>query len=111
MLDSVVKPLVLTTVFVTPAASVHAHAASFTVTLVPPVHGRLPVVPPVPPDGTYPAGTVITLRATPERGYVLDSAWYSVPGRFGQMYHEGMGREFAVTIDRDKRIGASKAPY
>jgi acetyl esterase len=44
---------------------------------------------------------------TPDRGYVLDSAWYSVPGRFGQMYHEGMTPEFAVTIDRDKRIGAS----
>ena len=25
----------------------------------------------------------------------------------GQMYHEGMAREFPVTIDRDKRIGAS----
>ncbi len=37
----------------------------------------------------------------------LDSAWYSVPGRFGQMYHEGMTRDFKVTIDQDKRIGAS----
>ena len=107
MLNSVVNALVITTVVVTPVASVHAQAASFTVTLVPPIHGTLQVVPPVPRDGKYPAGTVITLRATPERGYVLDSAWYSVPGRFGQMYHEGMGREFAVTIDQDKRIGAS----
>ena len=33
--------------------------------------------------------------------------WSSVPGRFGQMYHEGVAREFKVMIDRDKRIGAS----
>jgi acetyl esterase/lipase len=30
-----------------------------------------------------------------------------VPGRFGQMYHEGMTRDWKVTIDQDKRIGAS----
>lgn len=107
MLNSVFKALVLTTLAVTSVAAAQAPPASFTVTLVPPVHGTLQVAPPVPPDGKYPAGTVITLRGTPERGYVLDSAWYSVPGRFGQMYHEGMEREFAVTIDRDKRIGAS----
>lgn len=84
-----------------------AQSASFTVTVVPPVHGTLQLVPALPPDGKYPAGTVVTVKTTPDRGYVLDSAWYSVPGRFGQMYHEGMTREFAVTIDRDKRIGAS----
>jgi len=49
----------------------------------------------------------VKVRTTPDPGYVLDLAWYSVPGRFGQMYHESMAREFAVTIDRDKRIGAS----
>jgi acetyl esterase/lipase len=107
VLNSVLEALVLTALAVTPVAAAQGPPASFTVTLVPPVHGTLQVVPPLPPDGKVPAGTVITLRATPERGYVLDSAWYSVPGRFGQMYHEGMGREFAVSIDRDKRIGAS----
>jgi acetyl esterase/lipase len=80
---------------------------SFTVTIDTPVHGKLEVNPPLPSDGQYPAGTVITLKTTPDAGYVLDSAWYSVPGRFGQMYHEGMTREFKVTIDQNKRIGAS----
>jgi acetyl esterase len=88
-------------------ASLEAQTPSFTVTVVPPVHGTLQLVPPLPPDGKYPAGTVVTVKTTPDRGYALDSAWYSVAGRFGQMYHEGMTREFAVTIDRDKRIGAS----
>jgi acetyl esterase/lipase len=80
---------------------------SFTVTLVPPVHGKVQLTPPLPADGKYPAGTVVTVAATPDAGYALDSAWYSVPGRFGQMYHEGMTPAFKVTIDQDKRIGAS----
>jgi len=65
------------------------------------------LTPPLPADGKYPAGTVVTVATTPDAGYVLDSAWYSVPGRFGQMYHEGMTPAFKVTIDQDKRIGAS----
>lgn len=87
--------------------SVRAQGTSYTVTVVPPVHGTLQLTPALPADGKYAAGTVITVTTTPESGYALDSAWYSVPGRFGQMYHEGMTREFKVTIDQDKRIGAS----
>ena len=79
----------------------------FTVTLVPAVHGSVTLTPALPADGKYPKGTVVTVRATPDAGYALDSAWYSVPGRFGQMYHEGMAPDFKVTIDQDKRIGAS----
>ena len=81
--------------------------SSFTVTLVPPAHGKVQLTPPLPADGKYGAGTVVTVTATPDSGYALDSAWYSVPGRFGQMYHEGMTKDFKVTIDQDKRIGAS----
>jgi acetyl esterase/lipase len=107
MINPVLDALAVATVSVATAAAIHAQAGSFAVTVVPPVHGTVQLVPPLPPDGKYPAGTVVTLKATPERGYVLDSTWYSVPGRFGQMYHESMAREFAVTIDRDKRVGAS----
>ena len=47
------------------------------------------------------------MTTTPDAGYALDSAWYSVPGRFGQMYHEAMTSPLKITIDQDKRIGAS----
>jgi len=87
--------------------SLQAQANSFTVTLEPPSHGKVHLDPPLPADGKYAAGTVVTVKATPDAGYALDSAWYSIPGRFGQMYHEGMTGEFKVTIDQDKRIGAS----
>jgi acetyl esterase/lipase len=89
------------------AGSAGAQDKSFTVTLVPPVLGKVQLSPPLPADGKYAAGTVITVSATPDPGYALDSTWYSIPGRFGQMYHEGMAREYKVTIDQDKRVGAS----
>jgi acetyl esterase/lipase len=79
----------------------------YTVTAVPPAHGKVALTPALPADGKYPKGTVVTVTATPDSGYALDSVWYSVPGRFGQMYHEGMTRDWKVTIDQDKRIGAS----
>jgi len=107
MINPVLTALVVTTVSVAAVVSTRAQSASFTVTVVPPVHGTLQLVPALPPGGRYPAGTIVTLMATPDRGYVLDSVWYSVPGQFGQMYHESMASGFAVTIDRDKRIGAS----
>jgi acetyl esterase/lipase len=71
------------------------------------VHGKVALTPALPADGTYAAGTVVTVATTPDPGYALDSAWYSVPGQFGQMYHEGMTQAFKVTIDQNKRIGAS----
>jgi acetyl esterase len=84
-----------------------ADAASFAVVLDVPVHGKLTLAPPLPTDGKYEAGTVVTVTTQPEPGYVLDSGYYSVPGRWGQMYRETMSPEFKVTIDQDKHIGAS----
>jgi acetyl esterase/lipase len=107
----VTRTFVLVALTLAPAAPIQAQAPApagpFTVTLVPSVHGKVQLSPALPADGKYPAGTVVTVSTTPDPGYALDSAWYSVPGRFGQMYHEGMTPQFKVTIDQDKRIGAS----
>ena len=108
-MNSVTRTLVLAALALAPVAPVHAQAQGgpFAVTVVPAVHGTLELSPALPADGKYPAGTVVTVRTVPDAGYALDSAWYSVPGRFGQMYHEGMTPAFTVTIDQNKRIGAS----
>jgi acetyl esterase/lipase len=106
-MNALVRTLVVVAVVLAAAGPLQAQNTSFAVTLVPPVHGKVQLTPALPADGRYPAGTVVTVTTTPDPGYALDSAWYSVPGRFGQMYHEGMTREFKVTIDQDKRIGAS----
>ncbi len=89
------------------AASVNAQGTSFAVTLIPSVHGKVQVTPALPADGKVAAGTVVTLTATPDAGYALDSTWYSVRGSFGQMFHEGTTAEYKVTIDQDKQLGAS----
>jgi len=106
-MNSLFNPLVIAALSLTVTGSLMAQGTSFTVTLVPPVNGKVQLSPALPADGRYPAGTVVTVTTDPDAGYVLDSAWFSIPGRFGQMYYEGMTREFKVTIDRDKRIGAS----
>jgi acetyl esterase/lipase len=111
VMNSVTRSFVLAALALAPAALVHAQAqaqaGAFAVTVVPAVHGALHLSPALPADGKYPAGTVVTVTTTADPGYTLDSAWYSLPGRFGQMYHEGMTPQFKVTIDQDKRIGAS----
>jgi acetyl esterase/lipase len=82
-------------------------AGSFTVTLDPPVHGKFQLNPALPANGKYPAGTVVAVSTQPDAGYTLDSGYYSVPGRWGAMYHESMTPVFNVKIDKDVHIGAS----
>ena len=48
-----------------------AQATSYTVTLVPPEHGKVQLTPPPPADGNNPAGSVVTVAATPDQGYAL----------------------------------------
>lgn len=88
-------------------AAISAHAEDFTVTLDQPVNGSFNLAPPLPAGGKYPAGTVVTVTTTPDTGFALDSGYYSIPGRWGAMYHESMTPVFKVTIDQDKHIGAS----
>jgi len=89
------------------AAAGTAEKASFALVVEAPEHGRVSVAPVPPKDGRIPAGTRLTVTATPDEGYALDSGFYVVPGRFGRMYHESPTAVFEVVLDRDKAIGAS----
>ena len=80
---------------------------SYSVVLDDPVNGSFKVDPPLPADGKYPAGTEVTVTATPDKGYVVDAGYYSVPGMWGSMYHESPASPFKVIIDKDKHIGVS----
>jgi acetyl esterase len=80
---------------------------SFTVTVDKPVNGTFRPDPALPADGKYAAGTVVTVTAVPDAGFVLDAGYFSVPGRWGQMYTEFMTSPFKVTVDSDKHIGVS----
>jgi len=88
------------------ADGLQAQTRTFGITVDPAVHGKVQVTPPVPQDRAVEAGTVLTITATPDPGYVLDSLYYSLPGRF-PTYRESMGTELKVPVDGNKRIGAS----
>ena len=72
-----------------------------------PVNGTIKLDPALPADGKYPAGTVVTVTAKPDEGYVLDAVYYSEKGRWGQMYFESMNPVYKVTIDKERHLGAS----
>jgi acetyl esterase/lipase len=84
-----------------------SQAQSFTISVDRPVNGSFQLNPPLPADGKYPSGTVITITASPDAGYVLDAGYFSIPGRWGQMFTEFMTPQFKVTVDQDKHIGVS----
>jgi acetyl esterase len=93
--------------FVAVSGIVRAQTAAYTVTVDKPVNGTVTLDPPLPADGKYPAGTVVTVTAVPAAGYVLDSCYYSASGRFGQMFYESTASPCKATLDRDKHVGAS----
>jgi len=84
-----------------------AQAAAFTVIVDEPINGSIRLNPTLPADGKVAAGTVITITATPERGFAVDALYYSVPGMYGAMYHDTPSvSTLEVTVDQDKYVGA-----
>jgi acetyl esterase/lipase len=83
-----------------------AQASRIAVTVDEHRHGSIGVEPAPSSDGTYPAGTVLTLTATPEPGFVVDALYYAVPGMFGLMYHDTPAvSTLEVTVDQDMHVG------
>jgi len=71
------------------------------------LNGKIKIEPEIPASGKVAEGTVFTVTATPDKGYVLDAGYYSSKGMWGAMYYESMVSPFKVIIDQDKHIGAS----
>lgn len=90
-----------------PANQTAKENVSFKTILDPIENGSIELDPPLPDDATYEQGTVVTVRANPAEGHAVDSIYYSVPGRWGAMYHESLTDAFRITIDHEKHIGAS----
>lgn len=84
-----------------------AQTTMHTVTLDPLENGTIKLDPALPADGKYSAGTEVTVTASPASGFAVDGVYYSIPGRFGAMYHEAASSPFKIKIDQDKHIGAS----
>lgn len=88
-------------------SNIQAQADSFKVTVDPTVNGTVKLDPPLPADGMYKAGTVVTVTAVPAKDFALDANYYTVRGRWGQMATETMDNPFKVTVDQEKHVGAS----
>jgi acetyl esterase/lipase len=102
-----VKNIVICSLFGLATAAT-AQSQSFTVTLDQAVNGTFKVEPALPADGKVATGTVITVTAAPAAGFVTDAGYFSVAGRWGQMFTEfPSGNTFKVTIDQEKHIGVS----
>ncbi len=84
-----------------------AQEKTYTVSVDEVLNGSIKLEQAIPADGIVNAGTIIKVTATPDADYTLDAIYYSVPGRYGSMYHESMSAPFEVAIDQDKHIGAS----
>jgi acetyl esterase len=82
-------------------------AQSITTILDKPVNGTVTLDPVLPADGKYPAGTLVTVTAKPDAGFVLDAVYFSEKGQWGPMYFESMNPVFKVLIDHEKHLGAS----
>lgn len=80
--------------------------ATFTITLDEICNGSITVEPSLPPDGKVDAGTVLTVTAAPDDGYLLDSVYYAVQEMW-LMYHESMHSPFQIVVNADMHIGAS----
>ena len=89
------------------SAQIKAPATNFTVTIVSPAHGSIVIRPPVPADGKVPAGTVLSVKISPDRGYALDSGFYTGRAPWTPAYFEFFKSKFRVTTDQDREIGAS----
>lgn len=74
------------------------------------LNGKIKIEPAVPANGEVAEGTVFTVTAIPDNGYVLDAGYYSVKGMWGSMYNESMSSPFKVTVSQDLHIGASFIP-
>lgn len=85
----------------------NAGAQTFKVTVDKPINGTFTLDPVLSADGSFPAGTVVTVIPRPDAGYVVDAVYNSVPGRWGQMYSEYNVPPFSITVSRDMHIGVS----
>ena len=81
---------------------------TYLVTEVPAENGSYVVSPDIPEDGKVPAGTVLTIKATPAPGYSLDAVYYTVKGgMWGTTSYENFTPEMKVTVDKDMSLGAT----
>lgn len=104
---TVIVSFLFTNAFSMPHHNSKAHAQTFHVTMLPAENGSYTITPKIPADGKVAAGTQITIKANPAKGYSLDAVFYTVKGgMWGTTSYENFTPEMKVTVDKDMQVGA-----
>lgn len=80
-----------------------------TLTVETPQGGSITVSPPIAADGTVERNAKVTLRAVPEKGYMLDGIFATEKGPY-PYFNECCAPESLLTVSRDMVVGASFRP-
>lgn len=92
---------------VTTPSHVISQTSEFIITVHQPTNGTVTLEPELPADGKYEEGTVITVTATPEPGYVVDAIYYSTQGPWGPMFYDTPRvSSIEVIVNENKSVGA-----
>ncbi|MCG2587844.1 alpha/beta hydrolase fold domain-containing protein [Rhodohalobacter sulfatireducens] len=84
-----------------------SQTSEFTISVDEPKNGSITLDPVLPEDGKYAEGTLVTVTATAESGYVIDAVYHSTPGQWGPMFYDTPRvSSLQVTIDGNKSVGA-----
>lgn len=102
--------MILLMVISTLAGNKNAFAADeqFTVRLSAADNGSYTVSPEVPTDGKVAAGTELTIKAKPDKGYSMDCIYSTYRGgMWGVTSDEYFSNEAKIVVDKDMAIGAT----
>jgi len=77
----------------------------FKVTLDEAKNGTYTISPKLPKDGIVKRGTTLTIKGTPNEGYISDGGYFSTVDDGQVYYHEYMRSSFTVKVDCEMNIG------
>lgn len=69
-------------------------------------HGVLSIKPDIKDNKSVEDGSMLTLEAKADKGYVLDSVYYAVKGDWGPLYHESLSGSLSFFVKEDVVVGA-----
>lgn len=94
------------------SASLDANSQeTYKITSVPAQNGSYTISPKIEKDSTVLAGTVLTVKAKPQKGYSLDAIYYTVKGgMWGTTSFESFAPKMKITVTKDMQVGATFIP-
>lgn len=94
-----------------PASSKISPIETYIVTSVPAENGSYTISPKIGQDSKVAAGTILTVKAKPARGYSLDAVYYTVKGGiWGTTSYESFSSKMQIPVTKDMKVGATFIP-